>query len=107
MTSSHRALLHSLSEHRGAVNSIKINTDSTQCISASSDGSCIVWDLVRYVRLMALFEPNQFTSVLWHPDESQMLTCGTNHKITYWDSVDGQAIRYEYNYDLISKIFVV
>jgi len=22
-----------------------------------------------------------------------MLTCGTNHKITYWDSVDGQAIR--------------
>jgi len=22
-----------------------------------------------------------------------MLTCGSNHKITYWDSVDGQAIR--------------
>jgi len=93
VTSSHRAMLASLSEHRGAVNCIKVNKDSTQCISASADGSCIIWCLVRYVRLMALFEPNQFTSVLWHPDESQMLTCGTNHKITYWDAVDGQAIR--------------
>jgi WD40 repeat protein len=93
VTSSHRAMLASLSEHRGAVNCIKVNRDSTQCISASADGSCIVWCLVRYVRLMALFESNQFTSVLWHPDESQMLTCGTNHKITYWDAVDGQAIR--------------
>jgi WD40 repeat protein len=86
-------MLASLSEHRGAVNSIKVNRDSSQCISASADGSCIVWCLQRYVRLMALFESNQFTSVLWHPDESQMLTCGTNHKITYWDAVDGQAIR--------------
>ena len=93
VTSSHRAMLASLSEHRGAVNSIKVNRDSSQCISASADGSCIVWCLQRYVRLMALFESNQFTSVLWHPDESQMLTCGTNHKITYWDAVDGQAIR--------------
>ena len=26
-------------------------------------------------------------------DESQYITCGSNHKISYWDSVDAQAIR--------------
>jgi len=93
VTSSHQALVSSLKEHRGPVNCLKVNKDGSQCISASSDGSCIVWDLKRYVRIIAFFEPNVFYSVLYHPDESQMLTCGSNHKITYWDSVDGQAIR--------------
>ena len=93
ISSSHQALVASLKEHRGAVNCLRINRDATQCISASADGSCIVWDLERYVRIMAFFEPNVFESVLYHPDESQMLTCGTNHKITYWDATDGQAIR--------------
>lgn len=93
VTSSHQALVISLKEHRGPVNCIKVNKDFTQCISASSDGSCIVWDLERYVRITAFFEPNIFTGVLYHPDESQMLTCGSNHKITYWDATDGQAIR--------------
>lgn len=93
VTSSHQAMVASLKEHRGAVTCIRVNGDSSQCISASSDGSCIVWDLERCVRVVALFEPNVFTSVLYHPDESQMLTCGSNHKISYWDSADGQVIR--------------
>lgn len=93
VTSSHQAMITSLKEHRGPVNCIKVNHDFTQCISASSDGSCIIWDLDRCVRVVALFEPNVFESVLYHPDESQMLTCGSNHKITYWDAADGQTIR--------------
>jgi cilia- and flagella-associated protein 52 len=93
VTSSHQAMIVSLKEHRGPINCIKVNNDSTQCISASSDGSCIIWDLVRYVRITALFEPTVFESVLYHPDQSQMLTCGANHKISYWDSTDGQVIR--------------
>lgn len=93
VTSSHQAMLASLKEHRGPVNCIKVNQDSTQCISASADGCCIVWDLNKYVRLTALFESNVFESVLYHPDESQMLTCGSNHKISYWDAVDSQVIR--------------
>jgi WD40 repeat protein len=93
ITPSHQAMVVSLKEHRGAVNNIKVNKDSTQAVTASSDGSCIVWDLDRYVRIVALFESNIFNNILYHPDESQMLTCGSNHKITYWDAVDGTAIR--------------
>jgi WD40 repeat protein len=93
VSSSHRAMQASLKEHRGAVNCIKCNSDYSQCVSASSDGSCIVWDLDRLVRIIAFFEPNLFMSVVFHPDESQFLTCGSNFKITYWDASDGQAIR--------------
>jgi WD40 repeat protein len=93
ISSSHQTMVISLKEHRGAVNCIKVNKDNTQCVSASADGSCIVWDLVRLVRITAFFEPNVFLNILYHPDESQMLTCGSNFKLTYWDATDGQAIR--------------
>lgn len=92
-TSSHQIMKESLKEHRGAVTAIRVNNDSTQFITSSTDGSCIIWDLVRYVRLSALFETNTFLSAIYHPDESQILTCGTNHKITYWDTVDANPIR--------------
>jgi WD40 repeat protein len=93
VTSSHQAMLISLKEHRGPITCIKVNQDSSQCITSCTDGSCIVWDLNKYVRINALFESNVFECVLYHPDESQMLTCGSNHKITYWDAADCQVIR--------------
>lgn len=34
-----------------------------------------------------------FKQVVFHPDESQLLTTGSDRKITYWDCFDGQAIR--------------
>lgn len=93
ITSSHQTLVHSMKEHRGAVSAIRINREGTQAVSSSADGSCIVWDLRRHVRLMAFFEPTIFAGAVYHPDESQILTCGTNHKIAYWDAVDGTCIR--------------
>ena len=92
-TPSHQAMAISLKEHRAAVLSIKVTRDNSQCVSASADGSCIVWDMQRYVRLLAFFEPTVFQACLYHPDESQILTCGSNHKVSYWDAYDGQAIR--------------
>merc|ERR1719169_206634 len=62
-------------------------------VSASSDGSCIVWDLITKTRALCLFESTMFKSLCYHPDESQLLTCGSDRKIAYWDTFDGQAIR--------------
>lgn len=93
VTNSHRAMIHNLKEHRGPVNAVVCNQAGTQVVSASEDGSCIVWDVQRGVRIHALFEPTVFNGVLYHPDESQYLTCGANSKIGYWDAFDGNAIR--------------
>lgn len=60
----------SLKEHRGRVSDIRINKNDTQAISASYDGSCIIWDLKSHTRNLCLFESTMFKQVIYHPDES-------------------------------------
>merc|ERR1712136_435492 len=67
--------------------------DDSQAVSASSDGSCIIWDISSKTRALCLFESTMFKSIVYHPDESQLLTTGSDRKIAYWDTFDGQAIR--------------
>lgn len=93
ITESHQRMIHSMKEHRGTINALVCNADGSQVVSASSDGSCIVWDIDKGVRIHALFDPTNFKDVLLHPDESQYLTCGANSKFGYWDAHDGSAIR--------------
>merc|ERR1712093_937378 len=83
----------SLKEHRGRVWCIRLRKDDSQAISSSSDGSCIIWDLTTHTRSLCLFESTMFKNAVYHPDESQLLTTGSDRKITYWDTFDGQAIR--------------
>lgn len=83
----------SLKEHRGRVADVRINATDSQAVSASYDGSCIIWDIVTANRIMCLFESTMFKQVVYHPDESQLITAGSDRKITYWDCYDGQAIR--------------
>lgn len=94
-------MLASLSEHKGKVTCIRIKADDTECVrlvltninmnnfslgliffSSCHDGSCIVWDLVRYLRLNAMFASTQFSTIVYHPDESQLLTTGTDRKVS-------------------------
>lgn len=90
----HQVMVHSMKEHRGAVNSIVCNADGSQAASASADGSCIIWDLQKGVRVHALYDPTVFNSVCYHPDESQYITGSANKKIGFWDAYDGSPIRF-------------
>ncbi|KAH6566090.1 hypothetical protein BASA62_006931 [Batrachochytrium salamandrivorans] len=82
-----------MKEHKGTVTCIKIRKNNLECVSSSSDGSCIVWDLTRYVRNQVLFAPSFFKAVCYYPDESQLLTSGTDRKVAYWEAFDGSLIR--------------
>mmetsp|Transcript_114498 Transcript_114498/g.310878 ORF Transcript_114498/g.310878 Transcript_114498/m.310878 type:complete len:540 (+) Transcript_114498:1-1620(+) len=83
----------SLKEHRGRVHCVRVSSDDSRAVTASSDGSCIVWDLASKTRSVCVFESTMFKSVAYHPDESQLLTAGSDRKIAYWDAQSGQAIR--------------
>ena len=85
-------MIASLKEHKAPVNEIKMTKDNSEIVSTSDDGSIIVWDYHRHVRLNAFFDNTMFRSVVFHPDESQIITCGSDRKITYWDMTEG-AIR--------------
>ena len=62
-------------------------------MSCSHDGSCIIWDLKTYTRVICLFESTNFKQVAFHPDEYQLLTVAADGKVDYWDKFDGQIIR--------------
>lgn len=40
-----RELIATMKEHKNAVISIRINQSDTECVTASLDGTCIIWDL--------------------------------------------------------------
>jgi len=83
----------SMKEHKATVNAISLRSKDQQCVTASDDGSCIVWDLQRYVRDNILYAKTFFRAVAYFTDESQILTAGSDRKITYWDAYDCSAIR--------------
>ncbi|KAJ3331476.1 Cilia- and flagella-associated protein 52 [Blyttiomyces sp. JEL0837] len=88
-----QSLEDAMKEHKGTVTCIKIRKNNLECVSSSSDGSCIIWDLTRYVRNQVLFAPSFFKAVSYYPDESQLLTSGTDRKVAYWEAFDGSLIR--------------
>jgi WD40 repeat protein len=91
ITNNFQKMEASLKEHRGRITSIIVNSSDSCAVSASTDGSCIIWDIKNYVRLACLFEKTLFKDLVYHPSESQILTVGTNKKISYWNCEDSNA----------------
>ncbi|KAJ4443744.1 hypothetical protein ANN_05522 [Periplaneta americana] len=82
-----------LQEHKGPVSCIRIASSNTEAVSASSDGTCVIWDIVRMTRKHSLFANTQFMGVCYHPSGVQVVTTGTDRKIGYWEVYDGTLIR--------------
>lgn len=87
------ALQAVLKEHKGPVSSIDVHQLGHEAITASADGTCVVWDIVRFTRLSIMFSSTIFTSAKYHPNGAQLLTCGTNRYIGFWEALDGSLIR--------------
>lgn len=83
----------SMKQHTHTINQVCLNNDDTQCVSASDDGSCIIWNLQKYTRENIMYQTTNFKGACWLNDESQILTSGTNKLVTYWDAFDCSAIR--------------
>ncbi|KAK2512950.1 hypothetical protein Q9966_016258 [Columba livia] len=82
-----------LKEHRGAASCIKTNKNDKEGVTASLDGTCVIWDLERYVRKQMILDNTLFKCVCYHRGEYQIITSGTDRKIVYWEVLDGSAIR--------------
>lgn len=93
MTNEGGVLLAVLKEHKGPVSAIDVHRLGHQAVSASADGTCVVWDVMRFVRLSIMFSSTVFTDVKYHPNGVQLLTCGTNRCIGLWEALDGSLIR--------------
>ena len=88
-----QSMIATMKQHKGPVNQIVMRRNDEECVSASSDGSCILWDLLRFVRANSMFASTFFKAAMYHPEEAQVVATGTNRKITWYDVYDGQARR--------------
>jgi len=66
-----------MKDHRGRIWCIKLLSCEARAVSASADGTCIVWDIIQKRRLLCFLDSTQFRSISILPDDSQMLTLGS------------------------------
>ncbi|KAF7267221.1 hypothetical protein GWI33_019550 [Rhynchophorus ferrugineus] len=88
-----QTLICTLKEHKGPVSAIHINKFDTEAASASTDGTCIIWDLERQCRRQILFANTLFMCVRYYPTGVQILTGGSDRKVAYWEVLDGCLVR--------------
>ncbi|EZA49276.1 WD repeat-containing protein [Ooceraea biroi] len=86
-------LISVLKEHRGPITSLHISRNDEDLISSSTDGTCVVWDIIRRVRKHILMGNTMFMMAQFTPDGIQILTCGTDRKIAYWETLDCSLVR--------------
>uniref|UniRef100_A0A8C3PHN5 Cilia- and flagella-associated protein 52 n=1 Tax=Calidris pygmaea TaxID=425635 RepID=A0A8C3PHN5_9CHAR len=86
-------LMEVLKEHVCAVSCIKIKKNDQECVTTSLDRTCIVWDIVRFVRKQMFLANTLFKCVCYHPEVYQIITAGTDRKVAYWEVFDGSPIR--------------
>ncbi|XP_017884404.1 cilia- and flagella-associated protein 52 [Ceratina calcarata] len=88
-----RHLLKVMKEHRGAITSLHVSPDNKSVISSSKDGTCIMWDLRNLTRKFMLSGNTMYMATCFVPSGVQILTCGTDGKVAYWETIDGSWVR--------------
>ncbi|XP_076451553.1 cilia- and flagella-associated protein 52-like [Babylonia areolata] len=86
-------MLANMKEHKGKVTYIQISPKDNECVSASTDGSTIIWDLENNTRKQIMLANTLFMCVCFGEKNLHILTSGTDHKISYWDVQDGSLQR--------------
>ncbi|XP_035734777.1 cilia- and flagella-associated protein 52-like isoform X2 [Vespa mandarinia] len=86
-------LVSILKEHRGPVTSLCISSNNEDLISSSTDGTCIIWDVIRCARKQVLMGNTMYMAACFSPNSIQILTCGTDRKIGYWETWDASLVR--------------
>ncbi|XP_030372398.1 cilia- and flagella-associated protein 52 [Scaptodrosophila lebanonensis] len=86
-------LLGVLKDHSGPITTLDMNCMDTEVISACTDGSCVIWDVTRLTRKQVVTANTQFMAAVYFPSGVQVLTCGSDGRISYWMTFNGAMIR--------------
>ncbi|GBM29807.1 Cilia- and flagella-associated protein 52 [Araneus ventricosus] len=93
VTPSIQVLVRTMKEHKGGITCIRMKSDDKECVTSGADGSCIIWDLENFNRIQVVFANTIFQGVCYGPGEHQILSCGTDRKVTYYEVLDGTPVR--------------
>ncbi|XP_049869481.1 cilia- and flagella-associated protein 52 isoform X2 [Pectinophora gossypiella] len=82
-----------LKEHKSPVSAIQVHPNDTEAVSAGTDGSCIIWDLISLSRRQVMYANTLFMCVCFEPQGCQLLTGGTDRRVAYWETGSGNLAR--------------
>ncbi|MES1904865.1 MAG: Cilia- and flagella-associated protein 52 [Paramarteilia canceri] len=87
-------LKHSLHAHRDTISSIEMSHNNECCLTASHDGTCIIWSLKTLSAQKVMFTNAIFKAALFEPITlSQILTCSSDGMLIFWQCGSGEKIR--------------
>ncbi|KAL8272254.1 hypothetical protein Esti_003810 [Eimeria stiedai] len=86
-------LIASRKEHRGKICCLRLRRKSMHALTAAEDGTIIVWDMTTYTSILSINESTIFRSATYCTEEVNILATGSDHKVHYFDAIDGANIR--------------
>lgn len=88
-----RTLLKTLKEHHQKISQIKFSTDGTEFVSASNDGSVIIWDADKLTGKQRFMAQTFFNGADLHQETGILVTVSSDKRIVFWDSFNATVIR--------------
>ncbi|MCX6249896.1 MAG: hypothetical protein NTX61_04005 [Bacteroidetes bacterium] len=85
-------IIYRLKGHENRVCSVAVTPNGTRGISGSSDGTCILWDLITGRPIFTLKEHKDISDVAITPDGERAFS-GYFHECIYWDLTTGSFIK--------------
>ncbi|CAB3248280.1 unnamed protein product [Arctia plantaginis] len=82
-----------LKEHKSPVSAIQVSPNNMEAVSAGTDGSAIIWDLISLSRRQVMYANTLFMCICFEPQGCQLLTGGTDRRIAYWETGSGNLAR--------------
>ncbi|KAL8439253.1 hypothetical protein Efla_005730 [Eimeria flavescens] len=90
---SSQELIASRKEHRGKLCCLRLRRKSIHALTAAEDGTIIVWDMKTYTSILSVNESTIFKSATYCAEEVNILATGSDHKVHYFDALDGTKTR--------------
>jgi len=85
----HDVLMH----NKGRICTLVVTKDGTKCVAGCSDGLCGILDLCCKSLISYLRADTICMDLCLHPMEHQVITCGSNLKLVFWELFDSSLIR--------------
>ncbi len=83
----------SLRSHQKRVQTVRFSTSGARLVTASQDGSAIVWSAASWRPELTLRHGDQVTTASFSPDDRRILTASADRSAILWDAATGQPLR--------------
>lgn len=89
--------------HEGQVNMIRWNSDETRVLTASEDGTAIVWDASSGEKIHVLPHERYVRDAWWSPDETRIVSY--DETLGIWDAESGEMLN-SYHLGIYSSVLM-